>query len=359
MESIELEGRAYYGRITKQLLHDIPPHSIIIIEHEDIDIVAAEDMVRKNVKGVINTRASMTGKLPRTGVSHLIDHGIPVYDLVSTMRYPLSEPTLIRIANSKAYFEIHNKWEVLGNIFPYTVQHVQEKSMEGNFQFNNLYRKFVTNSFHFANMELDTFIKAVEALPKLTDLEDQCTFVVARGPGVEEDLQIVRSYIKQKPCSIIAVDGASALLYHYNIKPDYIIGDMDSIPKEVFKYSCRYIAHSYMNGTSPGQERLKQLSIPCEAIPFPGLSEDLAIMLAYVSESEHIFTLGCRNSVVELVEKAREGMGSTLLTRMYAGERISDLKAVNHWLSIPNNLQMVREYMLENSLTEEYRVDES
>lgn len=358
LQNIELEGKAYFGKITKQLVQEVPPHSIIIIQHEDIDIVAAEDMVRRNIAVVLNTRTSITGKLPRTGVSHLYSHGIPVIDIQVPVAFT-SATMDIKISIDTVYLWKNNNWESLGEIFPYTEKYIKEKTLEGQFQFDQLYTKFSLNSFQFASMELDSFLSAINKLPRLTNLEGKCTVIVARGAGVEEDLKHVLHLIDDRCCTVMAVDGASALLYRYNLNPDYIIGDMDSIPKEVLPYSSQYIAHSYMNGTSPGQERLKENAIPCEAIPFPGLSEDLAIMLAYVSGSTQIITLGCRNSVVELVEKGRKGMGSTLLTRMYAGDKISDLKALSQWISFQKTTKLKREFMLENSITEEYQVDES
>ncbi|MFA9555992.1 putative cytokinetic ring protein SteA [Evansella sp. AB-rgal1] len=331
MESL-IVGNSYCGKVTKQLLHRVPPHSIIIVEHEDIDLVAAEDMVRKKVKAVINTKVSMSGNVPRTGMMHLQENDIPVFDISLTMEELEDDYNYIKIENNKLFKKRNSTWTLLGTVTLYDHERITSKQQQGKYQFQNLFRKFAMNSLDFASFEIESFIDAVQSLPKLTDIEGKLVFLVARGGGVQEDLRMIRPFIKHNECIVIAVDGASGVLYEHQIKPNYIVGDMDSISSDANRYTSTFIAHSYMDGKSPGKSRLEQLSVECTSIPFPGISEDLALMLAYVSDALHIYTLGCRNSFVELIEKGRKGMGSTLLTRMYAGEKISDIKGINQWL---------------------------
>ncbi|MBU9714688.1 putative cytokinetic ring protein SteA [Evansella tamaricis] len=328
-----IKGEAYFGKSTKKLLHIIPKGAIIILEHEDIDIVAAEEMVRKGVKAVINTKISVTGKIPRSGVDHLLHFGIPVFDL-DQPKMKLGNLLDITVIEDKLFQRKGQDWVLVGDLVPYTLDFFQKKISEGRLNYPELYKHFVANSFNFAEKEMELFLKFINQLPILPEIKGKNVFIIARGASLEEDIRMARPLLKNPDCVVLAVDGASVLLSEYNIKPEYIIGDMDSIPEDVTKYQCRFISHSYLNGTSPGQERLKKLSIESEAIPFPGLSEDLAIMLAYVSQAQHIYTIGCRTSVVELVEKGRKGMGSTLLTRMYVGDKVSDIKQIHRLVSL-------------------------
>ncbi|MDG5788677.1 putative cytokinetic ring protein SteA [Evansella sp. AB-P1] len=351
-----IEGKAYFGKITKQLLHHIPPHSIIIIDHEDLDIVAAEDIVRKKVLAVINRKCSMTGQLPRTGIPLLEKHNIPVFDVDLFRNRKIKKTSYVKIEEKALFYLENDSWIKSGRITHYNESLIAKKREQGTSNFENLYKNFAKNSLDHASLELPLFLDAINELPIYDCMVNKVVFVVARGAGVQNDVQVIKRFMKQMNCIILAVDGASTFLYEYQINPDFIIGDMDSIPTNIKAYTTQFIAHSYMDGFSPGQERLKKLSVESTSIPFPGMSEDLAIMLAYVSKANHIFTLGCRNSCVELIEKGRKGMGSTILTRMFAGEKISDLKEMDKCLHIPKNVQLIEESLWEEHLniTEEF-----
>ena len=38
------------------------------------------------------------------------------------------------------------------------------------------------------------------------------------------------------PCFLIGVDHGNLFLYEHQIKPDYIVGDFDSLPEEIIRY---------------------------------------------------------------------------------------------------------------------------
>ncbi|MBU9724102.1 MULTISPECIES: putative cytokinetic ring protein SteA [Bacillaceae] len=356
MEKKRLAGKAYFGEITKNLIHNIPSGAIVILKHEDIDIVAAEDLVRKKVKAVINTKTSVTGNLPRTGVLYLLQHGIPVFDLINNEKTFLKQEIEIFVGSKVLLEKETGKgWKLIGEVKEYTERDLQEKIKQGQEKFSNLYSQFAINSFNYAKEEMNIFLQAIENLPSYWELTGKQVFVIARGEGVARDIRLIRPILTNPQAKVIAVDGAASLLFQSNVKPDYIIGDMDSIPDNIVKYRSRFISHSYMDGRSPGRDRLRALSVDSESIPFPGLSEDLAIMLAFRSKAEHIYTMGCRASVTELVEKGRKGMGSTLLTRMYVGDRLSDLKGINRLMTIGETPL----FYGEKSYLGEYKIDES
>ncbi len=111
--------------------------------------------------------------------------------------------------------------------------------------------------------------------------------------------------------------------------PDYIIGDMDSVSEAALRSGATLICHKYLNGPSPGLERLQALGLNGEQVAFVGMSEDLAIHIAYRCEAEHLYLIGCRFGMNEFLEKGRAGMGASMLCRIQAGDRITDLKGIH------------------------------
>ncbi|UCZ54619.1 hypothetical protein LGQ02_07665 [Bacillus shivajii] len=330
-------GSAYKGDITKKLLLSIPDKSIIIINHEDIDVVCAEEIVRKKVKAVINLKRSMSGKVPNLGVPFILKHGIPVFDLFKTKSCFIPNELRVQVYNNRLYKENENGFVLIGELEQYTSELCLKRQQEGDNEFPKLFRQFVNNSLSHMAKELDVFYQEIEKLPRLFSIKEERVWIFSRGAGIHDEILFLKPFMKGSG-TVIAVDGAANTLYKHGLMPDYIIGDMDSISDDIDKYSSVFIAHSYVNGYSPGKERLQQAGIMPITVSFPGLSEDLAIMLAYISGAKQIITVGCRSSVKELLEKNRQGMASTLLTRMFTGDIIHDWKRGSTIFSLEEDL---------------------
>jgi len=87
--------------------------------------------------------------------------------------------------------------------------------------------------------------------------------------------------------------------------------------------------HVYPNGESPGRDRLKQLGLEAVECQAPGISEDLALLLAYEKGAELIVIVGGHSSVEDFLDKGRKGMASTFLVRMKVGSVLIDAKGIS------------------------------
>jgi uncharacterized membrane-anchored protein len=61
----------------------------------------------------------------------------------------------------------------------------------------------------------------------------------------------------------------------------------------------------------------------------PGISEDLAMLLAYEKGADLIVAVGTHFNLIEFLERNRAGMSSTLLTRLKVGEVLVDARGVS------------------------------
>jgi uncharacterized membrane-anchored protein len=68
-------------------------------------------------------------------------------------------------------------------------------------------------------------------------------------------------------------------------------------------------------------------------VPAPGISEDLALLLAYEKGAELIVAVGTHVNLVEFLERNRQGMSSTFVTRLKVGEVLVDAKGVSRLVS--------------------------
>src|SRR5205807_8652764 len=70
---------------TKNLLRRVLPGEVAVIDHEDLDRVAAEELVTKGVSAVVNAAASISGRYPNLGPLILVEAGVVLIDNVGSL----------------------------------------------------------------------------------------------------------------------------------------------------------------------------------------------------------------------------------------------------------------------------------
>lgn len=63
---------------TKNLIERLNPGEIALINHKDLDEIAAMSLVEKKVKCIINVNKTISGRYPNQGPSVLVDANIPI-----------------------------------------------------------------------------------------------------------------------------------------------------------------------------------------------------------------------------------------------------------------------------------------
>src|SRR6476469_8176699 len=82
-------GRARMGTRTKLLVKRLKAGDIAVIDHEDIDRVAADDLVALGVRCVLNAARSSSGRYPNPGPMILTDAGVHLVDFPDTNLFDL------------------------------------------------------------------------------------------------------------------------------------------------------------------------------------------------------------------------------------------------------------------------------
>src|SRR4029078_4315247 len=73
-------GAARLDRRTKRLVGRLRPGDIAVIDHVDLDRVAADSLVAVGVTAVLNAKTSLSGRYPNLGPEALIKAGITLVD---------------------------------------------------------------------------------------------------------------------------------------------------------------------------------------------------------------------------------------------------------------------------------------
>src|SRR5882757_140817 len=73
-------GTVRLDRRTKRLVGRLRPGDIAVIDHVDLDRIAADSLVAVGAAAVLNAKPSISGRYPNLGPEVLIQAGIPLVD---------------------------------------------------------------------------------------------------------------------------------------------------------------------------------------------------------------------------------------------------------------------------------------
>lgn len=321
-----IHGPARVDKRTKNLTKRLRPGDVAVIDHVDIDRVSAEALVACRPVAVINAAASISGRYPNLGPEIIVGAGIPLLDSVgSEVMAAVSDGTPVRLDEGRLLHGDH----VVATGQLLTAEMVQAAMTEARAGLNVQLEAFAANTMDYLRQERELLLDGVGVPEIRTDLDGRHVLIVVRGYHYKEDLQTLRHYIREYRPILIGVDGGADALLQAKHKPDLIVGDMDSVSDETLRCGAEVVVHAYRDGRAPGLERVRQLGIEPVVFPATGTSEDVAMLLADDKGADLIVAVGTHATLVEFLDKGREGMASTFLTRLRVGGKLVDAKGVN------------------------------
>lgn len=324
-----ISGTARVDRRTKNLMARIQPGEIAVIDHEDIDRMAAEGLVQRKVAAVINASRSSTGRYPNLGPLLLRSAGIPVIDDAGTSVMDVIEGTRVVIDAGKVLALNGTGTTVVARGHVLELEEIEKVLDTAKQSISHEIERFAENTISYIKDERDVLLEATRLPDVATDFHGRHVLVVVRGYDYKEDLAALTAYVREMNPLLVAVDGGADALMDSGMKPDMIIGDMDSVTTEGLLSGAELVVHAYAGGAAPGLERLEALGLEAVVFEAPGTSEDIAMLLAYEKGAELIVAVGTHANMIEFMDKGRKGMASTFLTRLRVGPILVDAKGVS------------------------------
>jgi uncharacterized membrane-anchored protein len=320
------QATARLDRRTKNLTKRLQPGDVAIIDHVDLDRVGADALIKCQVSAVVNVAESISGRYPNLGPQLLIEAGIPLVDDVGPDVFDqVKEGQQVWLDGETLYLGE----TVVAKGTRQTAESVAAAIAAAKEGLADQLKAFVTNTFEYISRDSELLIEGIRIPELRTSLADRHVLVVAAGYRYLEDLQALRSYIREFKPVIIGVDGGADALIKAGYWPDLIVGDMDSVSDKALKCGAEIVVHAYRNGYAPGLARVQDLDLPSVTLPSDGTSEDVAVLLADEAGASLIVTVGIRIGLVEFLDKGRPGMASAVLTRIRVGDKIVDAKGVS------------------------------
>jgi uncharacterized membrane-anchored protein len=325
-ESPGVRGTARVDPRTKNLTKRLRPGEIAFIDHQDIDKVSAEALLACRPAAVVNASPSISGRYPNLGPEILVEAGIPLVDNVGKdVMHDVHEGQQVRVDGGEVLVDD----TVVASGTAFDLEQVEAAMTDARAGLAVQLEAFAANTMEYLRRERELLIDGVGVPDIRTDLEGRHALVVVRGYHYKEDLQTLKHYIREYRPILIGVDGGADALVETGLKPDLIVGDMDSVSDATLRSGAEIVVHAYRDGNAPGLERVRQLGVEPVVFPATGTSEDVAMLLADDKGAELIVAVGTHATLIEFLDKGRSGMASTFLTRLRVGGKLVDAKGVS------------------------------
>lgn len=330
-------GRARVDKRTKDLVRRLHPGNIAFIDHDDLDLLAAEALIEHGVAAVVNAGRSITGRYPNIGPLMLVRANIPLIDNVGPEIFDqVAEGDLVEIEGDKVIRE--GDPVAAGTLM--SESEIKRCMDEARADLSRTVEAFAENTLEFVRREQGILLESVRLPDLRTKFRGRYALVVVRGYHYKQDLRALRGFVRDMKPVIVAVDGAADACLAEGIKPDVIVGDVDSVSVEALQCGAEIVVHPQgewrrrfdsgeADDDAPEVQAVHALGLDCKVITAPGMSEDMALLLAHERGAELVVAVGTHNSAMEMLDKGRSGMASTFLVRMRLGADLVDAKGVS------------------------------
>ena len=321
-----IRGTARLGRRTKELVKRLGPRDVAVIDHRNLDRIAAEELAACGVRAALNAAPSSDGTYPNTGPLALVRAGVRLIDAGPELfeRIDDGDPLEIEGGSIRARGTLVAEGRVL---------EAGELALALDDQRHRIDRAlhdFTENTMAHLREEGELLFGTIDLPETRTRFRDRHVLIVVRGADHIRDLRALRAYIEDVNPILVGVDGGADAIAGEGLVPDVILGDMDSAGEAALRSGAELIVHAYPDGEAPGAERLRRLGLAHTVVPSAGTSQDVAMLLAHEKGAALIVSVGAHFNLVEFLERRRGGMSSTFLTRLRIGETLVDARGVSH-----------------------------
>ena len=321
-----VHGAARLDRRTKNLVKRLRPGDVAVIDHADLDRIAAEDLAASGVSAVVNVAPFSTGRYPNAGPLLLARAGV---HLIESPAAPLFEELKEGEDVVVDGGEVRRNGTLLASGQALSLADLEERLRKQQQRIDQALEEFAENTINHVRAEGELLAGGLELPPMQTDLRDRHVLIVVRGTTYRKDLKTLRAYIDDVRPVLIGVDGGADAILEEGFTPDVILGDMDSASDAALRSGAELVVHAYPDGRAPGRDRLLELALDHHVVAASATSQDVAMLLAHERGARLIVSVGAHFNLIEFLDKNRAGMSSTFLTRLRVGETLVDAKGVS------------------------------
>jgi uncharacterized membrane-anchored protein len=331
-----IEGVARLGHRTKELVKRLGPGDVAVIDHLNIDRIAAEELIATGVRVVVNAEPSSNGRYPNSGPLLLAREGVLLIDVVDGDPFELlREGERLRIEGGT--IAAADGPVLRGRVLD--AVELERQLDQQRARVDEALAEFAENTVAHVRGETALLTGDIQFPDTRATFRDRHVLIVVRGDRHRRDLKALRAYIRDMRPLVVAVDGGADGALEAGLKPDMILGDMDSASDAALCCGAELVVHAYPDGRAPGCARLEEMGLEHSVVPAAGTSEDVAMLMAFEKGADLIVSVGAHFNLIEFLDRKRGGMSSTFLTRLRIGEKLVDAKGVSRLYNPPGTFR--------------------
>src|SRR5215218_2682754 len=186
-----LTGTARLDRRTKRLVGRLRPGEIAVIDHVDLDRVAADSLVAVGVAAVLNAKPSISGRYPNLGPQVLVEAGITLIDdLGEGVFQQIREGALVRIDGNTVFVGD----EPVAHGVRQDGETVGKAMLDAREGLSVQLEAFAANTMEYLKQERDLLLDGVGVPDVNTHVAGRHCLIVVRGYDYKADLDVLRPY---------------------------------------------------------------------------------------------------------------------------------------------------------------------
>ncbi|MDR7086806.1 putative membrane-anchored protein [Aeromicrobium panaciterrae] len=325
-EAKGIVGTVRFARRDKDLAA-LREGDIAVVDHPDLDSQQAEVLIDRRVRAVVNTSRSSSGRIPNVGPQMLAHAGITLVDVSQIdLSLRLKTGDTVRIEAGKIF-----KDEIL--VASGAELDQQRTSTDLASAESGLATKLdslAANASDHIQREHAMLIGGAR-IPRLrTRLRRRPVVVVSRGHDDVADLRGLRRYIRDSDPVLIGAGAGADLLLDSGYTPKIVIGALDNLSDRAIRAAGEVVVTT-ASGRVEMPERLEKHGKQVATFVSTGADDDLAILLADTNEASVIIHVGAPADLSQFLDRAPTEAARMFVSRLRAGSKIVDAKAVHHF----------------------------
>ena len=234
---------------TKDLAKRIGRGEIAVIDHRDLDRIAAESLLAAGVAAIVNADQSISGRYPNGGPERVVAARVPLLDAVGrAVMETVRDGEVVELRDDALW----RNGEKLAAGELLTADEVDQRMEEARLRIGTELRSFARNTLEYIDKEAERTFEPLE-LPPLQDQDPRPPRAGGRArPRLQARSAALRAYIREYRPVLIAVDGGADALIDDGRTPDIIIGDFDSLSPVALHCGAELVHHVHPDGRAPG-----------------------------------------------------------------------------------------------------------
>jgi len=324
---------ARVGRRARSLLSRLRPGDIAVIDHADLDRNSAQSLVEAGVVAVVNAAPFISGRYPNLGPELLAQAGIELVDqLGETGLAAVKDGTRVRLHEGIVYVD---ERPVAGGR-PVALDEIIEEMAAARSGLAAQLESFTHNSTEFLRREQDLLLHGQGAPSVGTRIAGRPVVVVVRGHDHARELAGLTPYLREQRPVLIGVDRGADALLDAGHRPDIVVitghrravDELEAVSAKALKAARDVVVVLDRGASRHSTDQLDRLAIRPARFETGATAEDAALMLADLADASLIVGVGMHATLDEFLDRQRDGLASTYLTRLKVGPRLVDARAV-------------------------------